>query len=290
MNMDIPKKSFYICAAIAYGYICAQPTHVFVKNCTPLQFNVSIEYTGIEEQQNPIAIQEVKQIITPFAIPEEKSMILAIPRELPIGEHIYTIKLTSGLETIYLKQKCISKNPYIESELGLSLESTCLSDPWFMNNQAKQRHEHFLCINNHIIVIVYYSYDTKTGEDVDYILYEKIDPYFQPTYPSSPYNKIVKSSFAIPVFSSKLKKNSPLFPLSYIPYSLLHALAKTSLLTKNKYENSGHELPQSGIKQSDDSLSVLYNFKNIPSLNAHKNEEERLTTNMYAPLLVAHNS
>lgn len=285
--MDMPKKILYVCTCIFCGFICAQPTHVFVKNCTPLQFDVSIEYKGIAESQNTIALQEEKQTITPFAVPEEKNMILAIPRELPAGEHIYTIKLTSELETISLKQKCISQSPYIESELGLSLESICLSDPWFMNNQAKQRHEHFLYINKHIIVIVYYSYDTKTGEDVDYILYEKIDPSFQQPYPSSPCKKIAKSSFAIPIFSSKIKKLNPLFPLSYIPGSL-QGLQKRTLLTENKYKYTSQTSSQSVVEQSEASLSLLYNFKNIQSLNLLKDQEETLATNMHAPLLIAH--
>jgi len=285
--MDMPKKIVYVCTSLFYVCIYAQPTHVFVKNCTPLQFNVSIEYKGIAETHNVIPLHEEKQIITPFAIPEEKNMILAIPRELPAGEHIYTIKLTSGLDTISLKQKCISKNPYIESELGLSLESICLSDPWFMNNQAKQRHEHFLHINNHVIVIVYYSYDTTTGEDVDYILYEKMDPSYQPKRTYTQYRKKIKGSVAVPIFLSKIKKYNPLFPLSYVPHSL-HALTKRSLVTNHTSATPSYPLSRSIIEQSEASLSLLYNFKNSPSLNVLKDEEETLATNLRTPLLVAH--
>ena len=141
-------------------------------------------------------------------MPEEKNMVLTIDRLLPRGEHVYTIKLIHGAETFYLKQKFISTSILQESGLGISFESTCLHDPWFMNNQAKERHEHLLSINGHTIVVVYYAYDSTNGQDIEYSLYEKFLPSIEQETHTRICGKTLTYSLAVPI--SKIRRQSPI--------------------------------------------------------------------------------
>jgi hypothetical protein len=243
----------------------AQPTHVFVKNYTSLRFDVSVEYSGPADLERTEALQ-VREQIDPLAFSEDRSMILAIPRELPVGEHIYTIKLTSGLEVLYLKQKCISHSCELESELGLSLESLHVCDPWFMNHQAKQRHEHFLYSNKHTFVIVYYAYDTPAGEDIDYVLYENIDPFMPRSTSSSYIKKLIKSSIVIPVLSSKATKFVSLLPLLCIPCSVF-------LLTRSRHISTAETFPQACFESGGVLSPLLHDCNPMRSVRVCAGDE-----------------
>lgn len=174
------------------------PTQVYVRNCTPLRFDVSIDYDRITNTSDNYW-QKGTETIAPFDMPEEKNIVLSINRQLPEGEHNYTIKLSHGAEILYLKQKFISNSHDKNSEFGISIESICLQDPWFMNNQAKEKHEHLLSINGHTIVVVYYAYETDISKNIEYTLYEKFDLPKEITQQLNICGKCLTYSLAIPI-------------------------------------------------------------------------------------------
>jgi hypothetical protein len=151
----------------------AKQTHVYVNNCTPLNFKVDIEYENLTGKKKlnldkPFFIQPYDNLSDP------QNMVLKINRFLPEGEHYYTIKLIHGVDTLYLKQNCVSLSGAIISDLGISLSGPCIQDPWYMNDQAKKKHEHLLSIDGHTITVIYYAFGNNGNEDIKYSLYEKL--------------------------------------------------------------------------------------------------------------------
>jgi hypothetical protein len=215
MNAKYNELVLVVCL-VAHLPVSTTPTHVYVRNCTPLQFDISIDYEEADEHQQQAA-KRSPMAITPYATPEEKNMVLSINRFLPQGEHLYTINLIHGTEKIYLKQKLISKSLDNKSELGISLASACLHDPWFMNSQAKERHEHLLTINGLTIVIVYYAYDNKNSEDIEYILYEKSAAPLNISEQIHLCSKSLAYSLAVPASSVMPKKNTLYRLLNIVP-------------------------------------------------------------------------
>ena len=239
--MSINKNVFILFSCICFIVPCmivTIPTHVYVRNCTPLRFEIAIDYEGSTSTKQNFW-HKGTDTITPYYMPEEQNMVLAIDRLLPQGEHLYTIKLVHGAETLYLKQKFISQNAQKESELGISLESTCLHDPWFMNSQAKERHEHLLSMNGHTIVIVYYAYDNNNNEDIEYILYEKVPPSTEIATHTHVSRKNLDYSLAIPVIPSCATPNQQPSLINIMPKPLQY-LARTILASK-QVQSTSHD-------------------------------------------------
>lgn len=211
--------------------IIATPTHVYVRNCTPLRFEVSIDYEGATNPQQNFC-QNGASTIAPYDLPEEKNMVLEIDRLMTAGEHIYTIKLINGAEILYLKQKLVCKSAQTESELGISLASACLHDPWFMNSQAKERHEHLLSINGRNIVVVYYAYDNNNNEDIEYTLYERLPASLDVTNQVRICSKTLAYSLSIPVNPSSCTKAQP-YELINIAPKTIQPLGKAIMATKS---------------------------------------------------------
>lgn len=226
-----------ICS-IVQSKVIATPTHVYVRNCTPLRFELSIDYEGATHTPQNFW-QKGTDTIAPYDIPEEKNMVLSINRLLPQGEHLYTIKLIHGAETLYLKQKFISKSAQLQSELGISLESTCLHDPWFMNSQAKERHEHLLSINGHTIMVVYYAYDSDKSEDIEYTLYEKFSQPIEVATNTRLSGKTLAYSIAIPI-SMPGHSEPPRHTMANIIPKPLQYLART-ILSAKRVQSTYHD-------------------------------------------------
>lgn len=184
-----------------------KPTHVYVSNCTPLRFEVVINYE-YSAGQNEILTLNKPQTIMPYDnLSDSQNMLLEINRFLPEGEHYYTIKLIHGTDKIYLKQKCISLSGKIVSDLGISLSSSCIQDPWHMNNQAQVKHEHLISIDGHIIVIVYYAYGNNGNEDIEYSFYENLPVTMEVKKRAVQCSKNLAYHLAVPIISGSTHLN-----------------------------------------------------------------------------------
>lgn len=259
----------FMCLLVQGTAVVTTPTHVYIRNCTSFHFDVSIEYEGTTSSDN--LGQKGIGTIAPFGIPEEKNMVLAINRLLPQGEHFYTIKLVHGSEILYLKQKFISQSVHIESELGISIESVCLHDPWFMNSQAKERHEHMLSINGHTIVVVYYAYDTNESEDIEYTLYERFSPSLELTTHTRVYGKTLAYSLAIPIASLPLNSRQKRHLVrTFKPFQ---QLARTILSSKNlqttyqkMYNMHGRAPSQASVVKTLDTNTHTFNIHRLEKM------------------------
>lgn len=252
--------------------ILSQPTHVYVRNCTPLRFDISIKYESAHDKACNFCQKSINTI-APFDIPTEKNMVLSIDRLLPQGEHLYTIQLMYGVETLNLKQKLISISDTVESELGVSLESMCLHDPWFMNSQAKERHEHLLTINGHTIIVVYYAYDTDNGEDIAYTLHEKFELSAELATQAHLLGKKHAYSIAIPVILRPLTNSSNPRLRHSVPSTLQHLMGV--LLSSKKFISISHDslvLLARKYQSSNFSASGLPDAYKISRVVEHKHE------------------
>lgn len=266
------KKSYlFLISFITQNNISSIPTHVYVSNCTNLQFDVSINYTGETGTINNFWQKET-DIIMPFDITEKKKLVLTIDRLLPKGEHLYTIKLINGTETINLKQKFISTSMQAKSEFGISLESVCLHDPWFMNKQAKERHEHLVSINGHTIIVVYYAYDNNENcEDIEYIFYEKISQSPEEAIHGKPPHKRTTYSMPIPISIPALKQQLPEKALPIIAQKLARIILslKINRSTYHIRSTSTENSPQSSTRQSLSSATYTKDSMQLQKIFQH---------------------
>lgn len=144
-------------------------TSIYVHNNTHFEFDVLLKYEGaLFLGLNNIGAKN----LMPYNISSQPEPIINIPRFLPVGEHLFTIKLHSGTEDINFKQKLISKNDKSPSELGITVESICMRQPWVMNDQAKYTHQQIISFGGTMIVVTYYIKDQNDHEDIIYTLAE----------------------------------------------------------------------------------------------------------------------
>lgn len=244
---------FFIIYSIRHTTINTTPTHVYVNNCTSLRFEVSIEYEG--PYNIDTTFSNNSQLVLPYHIPDEKSLLLAVNRLMPQGEHIYSIKLTHETNILYLKQKFISTNPDIKSDFGVSLASEHLQDPWFMNSQAKEKHERLLFINGHTIIVRYYAYDNDNNEDIEYTFYEKSSTTAETPDKTHTRSKNIAYSLTIPIASATHKYNQiniigntacdniKSLKDTHTSYTKIPASRFTRIIKNN---NTYNEMPQEG--------------------------------------------
>ena len=213
---------------ISANILLGSPTRVYVRNCTPLRFDVTIDYEPSANISQTFFLKQAQSIL-PYDISDSKSVILEIDRSLPEGEYTYTIKLISGSETLYLKQKCICAPAQKESDLGISLASSCIQDPWYMNNQAKEKHEHLINVNGHTIIVIYYAYETApNNEDIEYSFYEQLPLSAEIKNQTTECGKSLSYRLALPIYTNKRIKETS----GTLPYLLFNNLSNIPLVSQ----------------------------------------------------------
>jgi hypothetical protein len=229
-----------------------------------LNFKVIIEYENSTGKK--------LNIDKPFFIPpynnlsDPQNMVLDINRFLPEGMHYYTIKLMHGVDTLYLKQNCISLSGTNISDLGISLSGPCIQDPWYMNEQAKEMHEHLLSIDGHTIVIVYYAFGSNGNEDIEYSFYEELPSPTEFKKHAILHGKTLAYHLALPVIAGN----------AHLETKVTELLMDSTHVYNDFSSELTHTRPPQGLDQKTRMIRTSYFLEQSSQSEASLTDEQKM--------------
>lgn len=138
-------------------------THIYIQNFTNIEFAISLEQADLSKKTAAFASRNII-LIEPCKV----ILAMTLDRIGPIGERIYTLKLSHYLDVIHIRLKLSRTDQQKISNLSLNLEQ----DLWHDILHSTKHKPHYQKIGDHEIAIDYDVENNYLSQDITFSIFE----------------------------------------------------------------------------------------------------------------------